>query len=192
MKKSNIRILLIGYTSTGKSSLINFFAGNNVAPVSFDGLPVTQDIQEYVLPDLNLVLIDSMGLEKKRDNTEKLEKLRECDQPDFVWFLVNYQSSIEEDELNLINELFPLIPTIIVVNFMDILQTFDHDIDFETDTDQQYQIERQRLLQFKQNQTNVQHIIAISLRTEEQDDRPRGLKLLYEKTIQNFLKDTII
>ncbi len=133
-----------------------------------------------------------MGLEKKRDNTEKLEKLRECDQPDFVWFLVNYQSSIEEDELNLINELFPLIPTIIVVNFMDRLQTFDHDIDFETGTDQQYQIERQRLLQFKQNQTNVQHIIAISLRTEEQDDRPRGLKLLYEKTIQNFLKDTII
>jgi hypothetical protein len=75
---------------------------------------------------------------------------------------------------------------------MDRLQTFDHDIDFETDTDQQYQIERQRLLQFKQNQINVQHIIAISLRTEEQDDRPRGLKLLYEKTIQNFLKDTII
>jgi predicted GTPase len=192
MKKSNIRVLLIGYTSTGKSSLINYFVGNNVAPVSFNGLPVTQDMQEYVLPDLNLTLIDSMGLEKKRDNTEKLEKLREYDQPDFVWFLVNYQSSIEEDELNLINELFPLIPTIIVVNFMDILQTFDHEIDFETDNHRQYQIERQRLLKFKQNQTNVEHIIAISLRTEEQDDRPRGLKLLYEKTIRNFLKDTII
>jgi tRNA U34 5-carboxymethylaminomethyl modifying GTPase MnmE/TrmE len=192
MIKSNIRILLIGYTSTGKSSLINFFVGNNVAPISFTGLPVTEDMQEYVLPDLNLTLIDSMGLEKKRDNTEKLEKLREYDQPDFVWFLVNYQSSIEEDELNLIKELFPLIPTIIVINFMDILQTFDHEIDFETDNHQQYQIERQRLLKFKQNQTNVQHIIAISLRTEEQDDRPRGLKLLYDKTIQNFLKNTII
>jgi tRNA U34 5-carboxymethylaminomethyl modifying GTPase MnmE/TrmE len=192
MKKSNIRVLLIGYTATGKSSLINYFAGNNVVPVSFNGLPGTQDMQEYVLPDLNLTLIDSMGLEKKRDNTEKLEKLRECDQPDFVWFLVNYQSSIEEDELNLIKELFPLIPTIIVINFMDILQTFDHEIDFEIDNHRQYQIERQRLLKFKQNQTNVQHIIAISLRTEEQDDRPRGLKLLYEKTIQNFLKDTII
>ncbi len=75
---------------------------------------------------------------------------------------------------------------------MDILQTFDHKIDFETDNYRQYQIERQRLLKFKRNQTNAEYIIATSLRTEEQDDRPRGLKLLYEKTIQNFLKDTII
>ena len=186
-RKSNIRVLLIGYTSTGKSSLINFFAGNNIASVSFNGLPLTQDMKEYDLSDLHLTLIDSMGLEKKRDNTEKLRKLRKYYQPDFIWFLINCHSSIEDDELNLIKELFPSIPTIIVVNFMDILQTLDHEIDFETDNHrQQYQIERQRLLKFKQNQNNVQYIIGISLRSEEQDDRPRGLKLLYEKTIENF------
>jgi predicted GTPase len=105
MKNSNIRVLLIGYTSTGKSSLINCFAGSNVALVSFNGLPVTQNIEEYFLSDLNLILIDSMGLEKKRNNTEKLEKLKKCYQSDFIWFLVNYQLSIEQDELNLINEL---------------------------------------------------------------------------------------
>jgi tRNA U34 5-carboxymethylaminomethyl modifying GTPase MnmE/TrmE len=153
---------------------------------------MTLEIKEYLLPDLNLILVDSMGLEKKRDNTEKLEKLKNCCQPDFIWFLLNYQSSIEQEELNLINELFPSVPTIIVLNFMDILQTFDHDVDFETETQQKnqnYQIEKQRLLQFKQIQRNVRHIIAISLRSEEHDDRPRGLTLLYEQTIKNFLQD---
>jgi tRNA U34 5-carboxymethylaminomethyl modifying GTPase MnmE/TrmE len=189
---ATMRILLIGYTSTGKSSLINYLAGSNVAAVSSDGLPMTQKIEEYFIPDLNLTLIDSVGLEKKRDNTEKFKAFKNYRQPDFIWFLINYQSALEQDELNLIGELFPLIPTIIVVNFMDILQTLQDDIVFETDTrlnNQQYQIEKQRLLKFKQSQTNVRHIIAMSLRSEEQGDKPRGLKLLYETTIKNFSND---
>jgi predicted GTPase len=188
-KRDPIRILLIGYTSTGKSSLINFFGRNNVAKVGLNGLPVTQNIEEYLLPKLNMILIDTMGLEKKQDNTEKLQRLREYCRPDFIWLLLNYQSSIEQDEFDIIHKLYPCIPTIVVVNFMDNLQMYDHDIDYETDTqlnNEYYRSLQQRLSQFKRSQNNVRHIVAISLRSEELDDRPRGLELLYQKTIKTF------
>jgi len=188
--QSEKRVLLMGYTSTGKSSLINAFAKQNLASVSLDGQPMTKQIQEYYLPNQNLTLIDSIGFEKKRNNRDKFEQLKNYPQPDFIWFLVNFHSSIDQKELNIVNQLFPTIPTIIIVNFTDVLQDFNDEIDLNNPifaTKQSFQTVKQSLLQFKGNYpTTIQDMVVISLRSEEDNDRPRGLQTLLDKTIRHF------
>ena len=85
LNKDKVTIIVAGKTCVGKSSLINFIFGKEVAKVG-DGQPVTQEIQEYDLENDNITLFDTKGIEAKDyektlDNIKKYLELRQ-DSPD--------------------------------------------------------------------------------------------------------------
>jgi len=65
IRTSNFNILVVGNTGVGKSTLINeAFEGHMANPASTGiGLPQTQRIQQYSLPDLPITIFDTKGLE---------------------------------------------------------------------------------------------------------------------------------
>ena len=85
INKEKVNIIVAGKTGVGKSSLINYIFGKEVAKVG-DGQPVTQEIQEYDLENDNITLFDTKGIEAKDyektlDNIKKYLELRQ-DSPD--------------------------------------------------------------------------------------------------------------
>ena len=85
INKEKVNIIVAGKTGVGKSSLINYIFGKEVAKVG-DGKPVTQEIQEYDLENDNITLFDTKGIEAKDyektlDNIKKYLELRQ-DSPD--------------------------------------------------------------------------------------------------------------
>ena len=85
INKEKVNIIVAGKTGVGKSSLINYIFGKEVAKVG-DGQPVTQEIQEYDLENDNITLFDTKGIEAKDyektlDNIKTYVELRQ-DSPD--------------------------------------------------------------------------------------------------------------
>ena len=85
INKEKVNIIVAGKTGVGKSSLINYIFGKEVAKVG-NGEPVTQEIQEYDLENDNITLFDTKGIEAKDyektlDNIKKYLELKQ-DSPD--------------------------------------------------------------------------------------------------------------
>lgn len=85
INKEKVNIIVAGKTGVGKSSLINYIFGKEVAKVG-DGQPVTREIQEYDFENDNITLFDTKGIEAKDyektlDNIKKYLELRQ-DSPD--------------------------------------------------------------------------------------------------------------
>jgi len=85
INKEKVNIIVAGKTGVGKSSLINYIFGKEIAKVG-DGQPVTQEIQEYDLENDNITLFDTKGIEAKDyektlDNIKKYLELKQ-DSPD--------------------------------------------------------------------------------------------------------------
>ena len=85
INKEKVNIIVAGKTGVGKSSLITYIFGKEVAKVG-DGQPVTQEIQEYDFENDNITLFDTKGIEAKDyektlDNIKKYLELRQ-DSPD--------------------------------------------------------------------------------------------------------------
>ena len=74
INKEKVNIIVAGKTGVGKSSLINYIFGKEVAKVG-DGQPVTQEIQEYDLENDNITLFDTKGIEAK-DYEKTLDKIK--------------------------------------------------------------------------------------------------------------------
>ena len=74
INKEKVNIIVAGKTGVGKSSLINYIFGKEVAKVG-NGEPVTQEIQEYNLENDNITLFDTKGIEAK-DYEETLQNIR--------------------------------------------------------------------------------------------------------------------
>ncbi|MFP6155962.1 GTPase [Helicobacter pylori] len=64
IKESKMNILLMGYTGSGKSSLINALFGKEVAKAGV-GKPITQHLEKYIDEKKGLVLWDTKGIEDK-------------------------------------------------------------------------------------------------------------------------------
>ncbi|MGN8386829.1 GTPase [Helicobacter pylori] len=62
IKESKMNILLMGYTGSGKSSLINALFGKEIAKIAV-GEPVTQHIEKYIDEQKGLILWDTQGIE---------------------------------------------------------------------------------------------------------------------------------
>ena len=88
INKEKVNIIVAGKTGVGKSSLINYIFGKEVAKVG-DGQPVTQEIQEYDLEKDNITLFDTKGIEAK-DYEETLQNIRK--------YLELKQSSPDEND----------------------------------------------------------------------------------------------
>ena len=88
INKEKVNIIVAGKTGVGKSSLINYIFGKEVAKVG-NGEPVTQEIQEYNLENDNITLFDTKGIEAK-DYEETLQNIRK--------YLELKQSSPDEND----------------------------------------------------------------------------------------------
>ncbi|MCQ2614546.1 50S ribosome-binding GTPase [Helicobacter pylori] len=64
IKESKMNILLMGYTGSGKSSLINALFGEEIAKTGV-GKPITQHIEKYIDEQKGLILWDTKGIEDK-------------------------------------------------------------------------------------------------------------------------------
>ncbi|MFP6285192.1 GTPase [Helicobacter pylori] len=64
IKESKMNILLMGYTRSGKSSLINALFGKEIAKTGV-GKPITQHLKKYVDEEKGLILWDTKGIEDK-------------------------------------------------------------------------------------------------------------------------------
>ncbi len=64
IKESKMNILLMGYTGSGKSSLINALFGKEIAKAGV-GKPITQHIEKYIDEQKGLILWDTKGIEDK-------------------------------------------------------------------------------------------------------------------------------
>lgn len=117
INKEKVNIIVAGKTGVGKSSLINYIFGKEVAKVG-DGQPVTQEIQEYDFENDNITLFDTKGIEAKDyektlDNIKKYLELRQ-DSPDenddihIAWLCISERGDrVEEADrelLKILNE----------------------------------------------------------------------------------------
>lgn len=62
INNEKVNIIVAGKTGVGKSSLINYIFGEEVAEIG-NGTPVTQEIEEYVMKKENITLFDTKGIE---------------------------------------------------------------------------------------------------------------------------------
>jgi small GTP-binding protein len=185
-------ILVTGASNNGKSSIVSKVFGTNVG-IGLDGASTTDGIKTYTCKEKRLLLVDTPGLEKK-NNEGTVAKLREC-KPDILWLILNYNSSIEQEELN-IAMLFSDVPTIVILNKVDTLQMnklTDNDIeDFDSEeavlpdkltNNRKLMAVRQRLINWKLTKTaNIRRIVIMSLRNELPTDQPVGIINLCEAT----------
>ncbi|QTO94875.1 50S ribosome-binding GTPase [Helicobacter pylori] len=62
IKESKMNILLMGYTGSGKSSLINALFGKEIAKAGV-GKPIAQHLEKYIDEQKGLILWDTQGIE---------------------------------------------------------------------------------------------------------------------------------
>ncbi|WRG44768.1 50S ribosome-binding GTPase [Helicobacter pylori] len=70
-----MNILLMGYTGSGKSSLINALFGKEVAKTGV-GKPITQHLEKFIDEQKGLILWDTKGIEDKdyHDTAQSIKK----------------------------------------------------------------------------------------------------------------------
>ncbi len=74
-EKPMMNILLMGYTGSGKSSLINALFGKEIAKAGV-GKPITQHLEKYIDEQKGLILWDTKGIEDKdyHDTMQSIKK----------------------------------------------------------------------------------------------------------------------
>ncbi len=125
IKESKMNILLMGYTGSGKSSLINALFGEEIAKTGV-GKPITQHLEKFIDEKKGLILWDTKGIEDKdcHDTMQSIKKemedsfktLSEKEAIDVVYLCVKETSSrVQERERELLSFAKDWnIPTIVV------------------------------------------------------------------------------
>lgn len=125
-KQGQIKLMVVGSTGVGKSTLVNAVFRERLAATG-DGKPVTKGIKEITKKDFPLTLVDSEGLEKKDYNRIKEEIatyvnqcINDCDSSNHihcVWLCISGPGKrIEEGEKEILNLFYEKgIPIIVVI-----------------------------------------------------------------------------
>lgn len=87
INNEKVNIIVAGKTGVGKSSLINYIFGEEVAEIG-NGKPVTQEIEEYVMKKDNITLFDTKGIEAA-DYEDTLSNIKK--------FLEEKHNSVDEN-----------------------------------------------------------------------------------------------
>ncbi|MFP6188165.1 GTPase [Helicobacter pylori] len=75
IKESKMNILLMGYTGSGKSSLINALFGKEITKAVV-GKPITQHLEKYIDEQKSLILWDTQGIEDK-DYHDTMQRIKQ-------------------------------------------------------------------------------------------------------------------
>ena len=144
MVSTNINMLIIGYTGSGKSTLINYLYGYNVLKAD-TGRPVTAkgdftkvNIQSPIKPNITHTLYDSWGLESdkaeewKRLIKEKLTATLSYNDMFFgVIYCLSYKNArIQDFEISMLEELLQRGYKIVIA----LTQADDSEYDFKKNT----------------------------------------------------------
>lgn len=108
IKESKMNVLLMGYTGSGKSSLINALFGKEIAKAGV-GKPITQHLEKYVDEKKGLILWDTQGIEAtdyhdtmqsiKKEMEDSFKTLSEKEAIDVAYLCVKETSSrVQERE----------------------------------------------------------------------------------------------
>lgn len=109
IKESKMNILLMGYTGSGKSSLINALFGKEIAKAGV-GKPITQHLEKYIDEQKGLILWDTKGIEAtdyhdtmqsiKKEMEDSFKTLSEKEAIDVAYLCVKETSGrVQEREL---------------------------------------------------------------------------------------------
>lgn len=166
----DVTVLVIGQNNTGKKSLI-------------DAYNKTKRKNRFYFPSENIHFIQ-MNFE-----TFWSGKLK----PDVIWFIVNYQDHIKDEDFNILQRCFPQIPVIVVLNKVDQLQQYPgHAFDLIATTELPDHLKTSDQLiatqnRYKSFQVNkkflLSQVMLTSMRNEDENDRPVGLLGLYQATL---------
>ncbi len=108
IKESKMNILLMGYTRSGKSSLINALFGKEITKTGV-GEPVTQHLEKYIDEQKGLILWDTQGIEAadyqdtvrsiKKEMEDSFKTLDEKEAIDVAYLCVKETSSRVEERV---------------------------------------------------------------------------------------------
>lgn len=123
--KNGTRIVILGKTNVGKSSLMNAMLSFDKAIVT-DIQGTTRDILEdtYLYKGAKFILVDTAGIRESADIVEKIgiERAKKAiDSADITLFVVDGSNALDKEDLDLINSLDKN-KTILVVNKSDKVQ----------------------------------------------------------------------
>ncbi len=103
IKESKMNILLMGYTGSGKSSLINALFGKEIAKAGVGKKPITQHLEKYIDEQKGLILWDTKGIEAtdyhdtmqsiKKEMEDSFKTLDEKETIDVAYLCVKETSS---------------------------------------------------------------------------------------------------
>jgi uncharacterized protein (DUF697 family)/GTP-binding protein EngB required for normal cell division len=137
-------IIVVGRSGVGKSTLINAIFKQEVAPVG-KGSPVTEKITDYSVPNTQVTLFDTRGLEMKEYKTtvEKVAKFiqERKDHTDrnnhlhVAWVCISQSSQrVEDGETAFVKMLQRHMPVIIIIT-----QCYENDDALESEVKQKFQ-----------------------------------------------------
>ncbi|CAF4505987.1 unnamed protein product [Rotaria sp. Silwood2] len=122
-EESSVSIAIVGYSSSGKSSMINTILSDKPAAIGCDGKLTTKELTCYQLRQCKLW--DFPAINKRFEEDQKdILTIDENVQPDMIWFIFNYNSVDVDDEYKLY-ELLKInkdIPVIVIINKVDKLR----------------------------------------------------------------------
>jgi GTP-binding protein HflX len=132
-----VRVSLVGYTNVGKSTLMNLLSKANVKAENKLFATVDATVRKVVIDNIPFLLSDTVGFIRKLPHhliesfKSTLDEVRESD---ILLHVVDVAHPFHHNHIevvtNTLNEIGAgNIPTILVLNKVDLLQTQDKDID---------------------------------------------------------------